>query len=190
VGHPPIARLGKTPRREVGRPGCGSPAARLGEDNARLRPPSCPTLAVFRWRRQQFRQLGFNDAEACELAASEAEPGRARYLLGERLPAAHLAVPWRCPPIRQPSQRQVCGHSIKADLARFASAKRSAKRAQKRDLKVESDAGQPPPWRTWCVTCALTRGDGERPREGLEAEPEQTRAACRGTRAPLTTVGI
>jgi len=26
---------------------------------------------------EQFRQLGFNDAEACELAASEAEPGAA-----------------------------------------------------------------------------------------------------------------
>ena len=38
VRTPRIARLGKTPRREVERPGCGSPAARLTEDNARLRP--------------------------------------------------------------------------------------------------------------------------------------------------------
>jgi hypothetical protein len=44
AGIPPIARLGESPRREVGRPGCGSPAARRGEHNARLRPPSRPAL--------------------------------------------------------------------------------------------------------------------------------------------------
>jgi hypothetical protein len=37
---------------------------------------------VFRWRVEQFHQLGFNDADACELAASEADLGQARYLLG------------------------------------------------------------------------------------------------------------
>jgi hypothetical protein len=44
AGIPPIARLRESPRREVGRPGCGSPAARRGEHNARLRPPSRPAL--------------------------------------------------------------------------------------------------------------------------------------------------
>jgi hypothetical protein len=41
---------------------------------------------VFRWRVEQFRVLGFNDADACELAASEADLGRARYLLGSGCP--------------------------------------------------------------------------------------------------------
>jgi hypothetical protein len=36
---------------------------------------------VFRWRVEQFRVVGFNDADAYELAASEADLGRARYLL-------------------------------------------------------------------------------------------------------------
>jgi hypothetical protein len=37
---------------------------------------------VFRWRLEQFRQLGLSDSEAAELAASEADLGQARYLLG------------------------------------------------------------------------------------------------------------
>ena len=38
--------------------------------------------AVFRWRAEQFRQLGFTEIEAAELAASEADLGQARYLVG------------------------------------------------------------------------------------------------------------
>jgi hypothetical protein len=41
---------------------------------------------VFRWRQEQFRQLGLNDAEADELAASKAELGQARYVLGSGCP--------------------------------------------------------------------------------------------------------
>lgn len=41
---------------------------------------------VFRWRVDQFRELGFSDADACELAASEADLGQARYLLGVGCP--------------------------------------------------------------------------------------------------------
>jgi hypothetical protein len=37
--------------------------------------------AVFRWRAEQFRQLGFFEEQAGELAASEADLGQARYLL-------------------------------------------------------------------------------------------------------------
>jgi hypothetical protein len=37
---------------------------------------------VFRWRAEQFRQLGFNEGEAHDLAASPADLGQARYLLG------------------------------------------------------------------------------------------------------------
>ena len=37
---------------------------------------------VFRWRAEQFRQLGFNEGEALDLAASRADLGQARYLLG------------------------------------------------------------------------------------------------------------
>jgi hypothetical protein len=37
---------------------------------------------VSRWRVEQFRVVGFNDAAAYELAASEADLGRARYVLG------------------------------------------------------------------------------------------------------------
>jgi hypothetical protein len=37
--------------------------------------------AVFRWRAEQFRQLGFAETEASDLAASEADLGQARYLL-------------------------------------------------------------------------------------------------------------
>jgi hypothetical protein len=37
---------------------------------------------VFRWRAEQFRHLGFNEGEAHDLAASRADLGQARYLLG------------------------------------------------------------------------------------------------------------
>ena len=46
---------------------------------------------VFRWRAEQFRQLGFDEAEAGELAASTADLGQARYLLGSGCPP-HLAL--------------------------------------------------------------------------------------------------
>jgi hypothetical protein len=36
---------------------------------------------VFRWRSEQFRELGFDGAEASELASSPADLGQARYLL-------------------------------------------------------------------------------------------------------------
>jgi len=45
---------------------------------------------VFRWRAEQFRQLGFNEVEAHDLAASPADLGQARYLLGSGCPQ-----PWR-----------------------------------------------------------------------------------------------
>jgi hypothetical protein len=38
--------------------------------------------AVLRWRTEQFRLLGFAEAPASELAASAADLGQARYLLG------------------------------------------------------------------------------------------------------------
>jgi hypothetical protein len=41
---------------------------------------------VFRWRAEQFRQLGFNELEARGLAASPADLGQARYLLGSGCP--------------------------------------------------------------------------------------------------------
>lgn len=37
---------------------------------------------VLRWRTEQFRQLGFAEEQATELAASDADLGQARYLLG------------------------------------------------------------------------------------------------------------
>jgi len=37
---------------------------------------------VSRWRLEQFRQLGLSGVQATELAASEADLGQARYLLG------------------------------------------------------------------------------------------------------------
>jgi hypothetical protein len=46
---------------------------------------------VFRWRAEQFRALGFTEAEAGELAASTADLGQARYLLGSGCPP-HLAL--------------------------------------------------------------------------------------------------
>ena len=41
---------------------------------------------VIRWRAEQFRQLGFNELEALGLAASPADLGQARYLLGSGCP--------------------------------------------------------------------------------------------------------
>jgi hypothetical protein len=41
---------------------------------------------VFRWRAAQFRQLGFEEAQARELAASTADLGQARHLLGSGCP--------------------------------------------------------------------------------------------------------
>jgi hypothetical protein len=41
---------------------------------------------VFRWRAEQFRQLGFEERQARELAASTADLGQARYLLGTGCP--------------------------------------------------------------------------------------------------------
>jgi hypothetical protein len=41
---------------------------------------------VFRWRAEQFRQLGFNELEARGLAASPADLGQARYLRGSGCP--------------------------------------------------------------------------------------------------------
>jgi hypothetical protein len=49
-------------------------ASPLGEDD------------VFRWRVEQFRELGFDDAESRQLASSEADLGQARYLLGSGCP--------------------------------------------------------------------------------------------------------
>jgi len=54
--------------------------------------PSEPILSradddeVFRWRLEQFRQLGLSDLQAAELAASGADLGQARYLLGSGCP--------------------------------------------------------------------------------------------------------
>lgn len=42
---------------------------------------------VFRWRAEQFRELGFDEAQASELAASTADLGQARYLLGSGCPS-------------------------------------------------------------------------------------------------------
>jgi hypothetical protein len=41
---------------------------------------------VFRWRVEQFRQLGFNEVDTRDLAASPADFGQARYLLGGGCP--------------------------------------------------------------------------------------------------------
>jgi alpha-tubulin suppressor-like RCC1 family protein len=46
---------------------------------------------VFRWRADQFRQLGFDEGEAGDLASSTADLGQARYLLGSGCPP-HLAL--------------------------------------------------------------------------------------------------
>jgi hypothetical protein len=53
--------------------------------------PSEPLLLpaddeVFRWRLEQFRQLGLSDSQSAELAASKADLGQARYLLGSGCP--------------------------------------------------------------------------------------------------------
>ena len=37
---------------------------------------------VFLWRHEQFRQLGLSERDASELAASDADLGQARYLVG------------------------------------------------------------------------------------------------------------
>jgi hypothetical protein len=42
---------------------------------------------VFQWRAEQFRELGFNRVQASELAASPADLGQARYLLGSGCPS-------------------------------------------------------------------------------------------------------
>jgi hypothetical protein len=41
---------------------------------------------VLRWRLEQFRELGFDDLDAGELAASVADLGQARYLLTSGCP--------------------------------------------------------------------------------------------------------
>jgi hypothetical protein len=43
-------------------------------------------VEVFRWRVEQFRQLGFGEADAVELAGSGADLGQARYLLASGCP--------------------------------------------------------------------------------------------------------
>lgn len=48
-------------------------------------------LDVLQWRAEQFRQLGFTEGEAGELAVSSADLGQARYLLGSGCPP-HLAL--------------------------------------------------------------------------------------------------
>jgi hypothetical protein len=59
---------------------------------APLEPPLLDEeVDVFRWRVEQFRLLGFDEAEADELAGSDADLGQARYLLGRGCPA-HLAL--------------------------------------------------------------------------------------------------
>jgi hypothetical protein len=40
------------------------------------------TDEVFLWRLEQFRLLGLSELEAAELAASDADIGQARYVLG------------------------------------------------------------------------------------------------------------
>jgi hypothetical protein len=59
--------------------------------NTSLTPSEPPPLHeleddVFHWRQEQFRQLGLNDAEAIELAASKADLGQARYVLESGCP--------------------------------------------------------------------------------------------------------
>jgi hypothetical protein len=56
-----------------------------------LTPSELPVAAgaesdVFRWRQEQFRQLGLSEADADEFAASRADLGQARYLLGNGCP--------------------------------------------------------------------------------------------------------
>jgi hypothetical protein len=46
---------------------------------------------VLRWRSEQFRQLGFDEAEVSELSVSSADLGQARYLLESGCPP-HLAL--------------------------------------------------------------------------------------------------
>jgi hypothetical protein len=51
-------------------------------DESPLAPLVDEGAEVLRWRQEQFRQLGLSRPEAAELAASEADLGQARYLLG------------------------------------------------------------------------------------------------------------
>lgn len=48
--------------------------------------PESEKEEVFRWRQEQFWQLGLSRDEAAELAASDADLGQARYLLGSGCP--------------------------------------------------------------------------------------------------------
>ena len=53
--------------------------------------PSDPALApaedeVVLWRYEQFRELGFSDPDATQLAISRADLGQARYVLGSGCP--------------------------------------------------------------------------------------------------------
>ena len=52
--------------------------------------PELPDLGaddeIFQWRLEQFRDLGVSDAEAAELASSDADLGQARYVLGNGCP--------------------------------------------------------------------------------------------------------
>lgn len=59
--------------------------------SASVTPSERPIVAdadddVFRWRQEQFRQLGYCEAEADELAASRADLGQARHVLGSGCP--------------------------------------------------------------------------------------------------------
>jgi hypothetical protein len=60
--------------------------------SAALTPPEPGVAApsaqdeVFRWRVEQFRHLGLSKADAAELAASDADLGQARYVLGSGCP--------------------------------------------------------------------------------------------------------
>ena len=41
---------------------------------------------VLLWRYEQFRRLGFDESDATQLAASRADLGQARYVLGHGCP--------------------------------------------------------------------------------------------------------
>jgi hypothetical protein len=63
---------------------CGSWASTGGmTDPAAVLGPSAGSAdEVFLWRLEQFRELGLSEQEAAELAASDADIGQARYVLG------------------------------------------------------------------------------------------------------------
>jgi hypothetical protein len=189
VGHPTDRAWARHLRREVGRPGCGSPAARLGEDNARLRPPSCPTPAVFRWRRRTVSSAGLQRRGSMRVCRLRGRAWSGPLPARERLHAADLAVPWRCPPVRQASQRRVCSHSIKPIWPARHPPREAPTRAQKCDLKVAE--------RRWSATvvqtlvryrCAKTRrrqgplreSAGSRTGPNLGGLPRQ-QSSCRRT---------